>query len=59
MDREAWLGYNPWGHKDLDTAEVTGHAHRDIGQALLQGYVQLLLENVILSMSKLKIFYVY
>ena len=37
MDREAWLGYSPWGHKDLDTTEVTEHAHRDRGQALLQG----------------------
>ena len=28
MDRGAWLGYNPWGHKELDTTELLStHTH--------------------------------
>ena len=23
MDRGFWRGYNPWGHKEMDTTEVT------------------------------------
>ena len=23
MDRGAWVGYNPWGHKESDTTEAT------------------------------------
>ena len=23
MNREAWVGYSPWGNKESDTAEVT------------------------------------
>ena len=23
MDRGAWTGYSPWGHKESDTTEVT------------------------------------
>ena len=33
MDRGAWLGYSPWGRKELDTAErlILSHAkHRDL-----------------------------
>ena len=28
MDTGAWVGYSPWGHKQLDTADQLGaHAH--------------------------------
>ena len=33
MDRGAWLGYSPWGRKELDTAErlILSHAkHGDL-----------------------------
>ena len=26
MDREAWRGYSPWGHKESDPTEATKHA---------------------------------
>ena len=25
MDRGAWQGYSPWGHKELDTTEASSH----------------------------------
>ena len=27
MDREAWAGYSPWGHKELDTTELLNTTH--------------------------------
>ena len=27
MDRGAWLGYSPWGHKESDITEMTYNAH--------------------------------
>ena len=29
MDRGAWWGYSPWGHKELDTTEPLNHQHQD------------------------------
>ena len=25
--REAWVGYSPWGHKELDTTELLNTTH--------------------------------
>ena len=27
MERGSLVGYSPWGHKELDTTEVTQHTH--------------------------------
>ena len=33
MDREPWLGYRPWGHKESDITEwLSSHAHVKVRQ---------------------------
>ena len=27
MDKEAWWGYSPWGHKESDMTEQLTHTH--------------------------------
>ena len=27
MDKEAWWGYSPWGHKESDVTEQLMHTH--------------------------------
>ena len=37
MDREAWWGYSPWGHKHSDITEQLTHTHgfsRDINKCM-------------------------
>ena len=29
MDRGAWEGYNPWGHKESDTTKQRSTEHKD------------------------------
>ena len=40
MDRGAWLGYSPWGHKELNTTEqLHFHFHQETDFSLGQGHV--------------------
>ena len=36
MDRGAWAGYCPWGHKELDTTQVTWRARAEHSRTTVQ-----------------------
>ena len=62
MDREPWLGYSPWGHKESDITEwLSSHAHvkvRQFGSGILKKYDTLSKKPLVLMIS-LDIFFFF